>query len=346
MKQPLVAVVILNYNGKKLLQQFMPSVLANSPGALICLADNASTDDSVTFVKQEYPQVQVIAIKENYGFAKGYNEALKQVQADYYVLLNSDVEVTPHWLEPVIAEMEADKKVAAVQPKILAYTKKDSFEYAGACGGFMDKYGYPFCRGRMFNEIEKDAGQYNDAADVFWATGACLFVRADVFHAMQGFDESYFAHMEEIDLCWRMKNTGHKIKVVPASVVYHLGGGTLNKISPQKTFLNFRNNLITLTKNYPNGNWFFVLWARLVLDGVAGLKFLLEGKPAHTWAVVRAHWAYYFTIGKTLRKRKENKRLPGYAASFSNFYMGNIVLEFYLRGKKKFSALAKEKFNA
>jgi len=292
MQKPVVAVVILNYNGKKLLQQFIPSVIELSAGADIYLADNASTDNSLAYIEKEYPQVKRIALKQNYGFAQGYNEAFKQVQADYFVLVNSDVEVTANWIEPVIELMQKDLSVAACQPKVLSYNEKDTFEYAGSCGGFIDKYGYPFCRGRIFNELEKDNGQYNNTVEIFWATGACMFVRASVYNELGGFDGSYFAHMEEIDLCWRMKNTGHKIMAVPSSVVYHLGGGTLNKISPRKTFLNFRNNLITLTKNYPTGNWFFVLLARLFLDGIAGFKFLLEGKPLQLWAVIKAHFAY------------------------------------------------------
>ena len=346
MSKPLVAVVILNFNGKKLLQQFIPSIIQHSEDAQIYLADNASTDDSVLFIKKEFPQVNCIELENNYGFAQGYNEALKKVKADYFILINSDVEVTQNWIEPVIKLLEGDKTIAACQPKILSYSQRDSFEYAGACGGFIDKYGYPFCRGRIFNELEKDTGQYNDLREVFWATGACLFVRAAVFNELGGFDGKYFAHMEEIDLCWRMKNTGHKIMAVPSSVVYHLGGGTLHKLSPRKTFLNFRNNLITLTKNYPTGNWFFILLARLFLDGVAGIKFMLEGRPLHTWAVTRAHFAYYFSLGKTLAQRKEIKSRPDYKPSLKQIYNGNTVVEFYLKKIKVFSGLTKEKFSA
>ncbi len=345
MSKPVVAVVILNFNGKKLLQQFLPSVIKHTEGAQIYLADNASTDDSLAFVEKEFPNVKCIALTQNYGFAQGYNEALKNVPADYFVLINSDAEVTPNWIEPVIALMQSDASIGACQPKILSFKDKDTFEYAGAAGGFIDKYGYPFCRGRIFNELEKDSGQYNDTCEIFWATGACMFVRASVFKDMEGFDGSYFAHMEEIDLCWRMKNTGHKIMAVPASLVFHLGGGTLNKLSSRKTFLNFRNNLITLTKNYPNGNWFFVIIARLVLDGIAGIKFLLEGKPAHTWAVIKAHFAYYFSIGKTWAKRKKNKSHKNYKPNYSGIYNGNMVLEFYLKKIKTFSGLNKDTFS-
>lgn len=345
MPQPAVAVVILNYNGEKLLPTYLPSVIKHSAGAEIFLADNASTDNSVKLVRELFPQVKCIELKENYGFAAGYNEALKPVSADYFVLLNSDVEVTASWIKPVIEKMEADKGISACQPKILSYTEKNKFEYAGACGGYIDKYGYPFCRGRIFNVLEEDKGQYNNEAELFWATGACMFVRADVYRELGGFDDSFFAHMEEIDLCWRMKNTGRKIMAIPSSVVYHLGGGTLNKLSPRKTFLNFRNNLITLTKNYPSGAWFFIILLRLHLDGIAGIKFLLEGKPAHTWAVIRAHFAYYFSLGSTLHKRKENKRRNNYKPSSSGMYRGSLVMAHYLRGVKEFTSLVKEKFN-
>jgi len=339
MSDPQIAVVILNFNGESLLPQFLPSVLLHSASADIYLVDNASTDGSLPLIKKDFPEVKCIALQQNFGFAQGYNEALKQIKADYFVLLNSDVEVTANWLRPVIEMMVKDLSVSACQPKILSFTQKDAFEYAGASGGFIDKYGYPFCRGRIFNELEKDEGQYNDIREIFWATGACLFVRASVFTELGGFDGSYFAHMEEIDLCWRMKNTGHKIMVVPASTVYHLGGGTLNKISPRKTFLNFRNNLITLTKNYPNSFWLVVLLARLSLDGIAGIKFLLEGKPLHTWALVRAHFAYYFKMPGVLKQRKALKSHKNYSASFSMIYDGCIVKEFYLNKIKKFGGL-------
>lgn len=346
MGQPSVAVVILNYNSKPLLQQFLPSVLAHSQGAKIYVADNASTDDSVSFLEEQYPQLQLIKLPRNAGFAGGYNEALKQVSADYFVLLNSDVEVAAGWIEPVIALMEKNRSIAACQPKLLAYKEKDSFEYAGACGGFIDKYAYPFCRGRIFNELEKDRGQYNDTREVFWATGACMFVRANVYNELGGFDADYFAHMEEIDLCWRMKNTGNKIFVVPSSVVYHLGGGTLNALSPQKTFLNFRNNLITFTKNYPGARWLWILVLRLVLDGIAGIKFLFEGRALHTWAVIRAHWSYYFSLGTTLRKRREMRAKNNYKPSLNSIYAGGIVNDFYFGKIKSFSDLPKEKFTA
>lgn len=345
MDNPVVAVVILNYNGKKLLQQFIPSVIKHSKNTPVYVVDNASTDDSVSFLQNEFPQVKIICHKENLGFAGGYNDGLKQIAADYFILINSDVEVTENWISPVISLMESDKTIAACQLKILSYTNKDEFEYAGACGGFIDKFGYPFCRGRIFNELEKDTGQYNNTQEIFWATGACMFVRGSIFGELQGFDNSFFAHMEEVDLCWRMKNIGYKIMVVPSSTVYHLGGGTLNKVSPRKTFLNFRNSLITLTKNYPNFNWFFVLLARLFLDGMAGLKFFLEGKPLHTLAVARAHFAFYVLVPTTLRKRTKIKSHKNYCGSFNHIYNGNIVTDYFIRKIKTFSQLDKNRFS-
>ncbi|HTA62586.1 MAG TPA: glycosyltransferase family 2 protein [Bacteroidia bacterium] len=341
-----VAVVILNYNGKKLLQKFLPPVIQHSLQAVIYVADNASTDDSISFLKTEFPAVKLIELKENYGFAKGYNEALKHVDADYFVLLNSDVEVTPNWIEPIITLMVDDKTIAAAQPKVLAYNTKDEFEYAGACGGFIDKYGYPFCRGRIFNTLEKDNHQYNEPIEVFWATGACMFIRADVFNNLKGFDDFYFAHMEEIDLCWRIKNTQHKIMAVPTSVVYHLGGGTLNKLSPRKTFLNFRNSLISLTKNNTSGSLILKIITRLVLDGVAGTKFLLEVKPAHTWAIIRAHFSFYASLKNTLRLRKEIKSTVNYKPSKNQIYQSSIVFDYFLKKKARFSDLKKELFTA
>ncbi len=346
MSNPTVAVVILNFNGKKLLQKFLPSVIENSKSAIIYVADNASTDDSLLYLKSEFPQVKLIELTQNHGFAKGYNVALKQVNADYFVLLNSDVEVTANWLEPIINLMESDKNIAAAQPKILAYNNKDEFEYAGACGGFIDKYGYPFCRGRIFDTLEKDVNQYDNPIEIFWATGACMFVKANVFNQLKGFDDFYFAHMEEIDLCWRIRNTGHKIMAVPAAVVYHVGGGTLNKLSPQKTFLNFRNSLISLTKNNTSGSLFFKILVRLKLDGVAGIKFFVEGNPKHTWAIIRAHFSFYDNLKRTLQLRKEIKSAANYTPSNKQIYQGSIVFNYYLKKKKHFSDLKKELFTA
>jgi GT2 family glycosyltransferase len=345
MSSPAVAVVILNFNGRSFLEKFLPQVIQNSPGHQIYLADNASTDDSVKFTTEHFPDVNIISNTGNYGYARGYNEALKSVKADYYILLNSDVEVTANWIEPVISLMEKDKTIAAAQPKLLDYNQQHLFEYAGAAGGFIDKYGYPFCRGRVFSNIETDKQQFNDAREVFWATGACLFVRSNAYWSVGGLDNDYFAHMEEIDLCWRLKNTGHKVYVQPESVVYHVGGGTLNKISSRKTFLNFRNNLMTLAKNHPPKFLAFKILWRLKLDGIAGVRFLLTGNASHCWAVIQAHFAFYRRLPSTFRKRKEIRRNENFQYNRSQMYTGNIVLEFFLRGKKTFSDLQKGFFS-
>lgn len=334
-----VAVVILNWNGKHYLEKFLPSVIANSPKGSVFVVDNNSSDDSLTYLAKHFPEVSIINNKDNGGFAKGYNDGLQYIKSEYYILLNSDVEVTQNWIDPIIGLMDGDKSIAACQPKILAFHNKHQFEYAGACGGFIDKYGYPFCRGRIFDLLEEDKGQYNTTREIFWATGACMFVRADTYHELNGFDEDYFAHMEEIDLCWRMKNTGHKIYVVPASTVFHVGGGTLNKVSPRKTYLNFRNNLITYTKNYSGSFLFINILYRLTLDGVAGAKFLLSGDGKHCWAVLKAHFAYYGSIGTTLRKRKTLKKMPTYKTSDTGILKGNIVAMYFLGKKKKYSEI-------
>jgi GT2 family glycosyltransferase len=339
-----IAVVILNWNGRKFLEQFLPSVIQFNPSfSEIIVADNASTDDSVPFVRENFPMVRVISNAGNGGYAKGYNDALRQLEHEYFVLLNSDVEVSAGWLEPLVLLMDRDVKIAACQPKILSYQHKNQFEYAGAAGGFIDKYGYPFCRGRIFNTFEKDAGQYNDEKEIFWATGACLVVRASVFREAGELDEDFFAHMEEIDLCWRMKNMGHQVWYCPGSTVYHVGGGTLNKIDPQKTYLNFRNNLVLLCKNHAPGFFFIKILLRMKLDGVAAFKFLLGGSFAHFWAVLRAHGRFYATLGRTLRKRKAmKKRIKNY--SDTAIYRKSIVFEYYLRKKHKFTELDPQKF--
>lgn len=339
-----VAVVILNYNGKNFLENFLPSVTKFSKEHKVILADNNSSDDSVAYVKANYANVEIIKNQSNSGFAQGYNDALKHVEADYYVLLNSDVEVTENWITNVIHLMDGNPLIAACQPKILDYNNKTLFEYAGASGGFIDKYGYPFCRGRVFNNLEEDTNQYNDAIEIFWATGACMFVRADAFWEVGGFDGDYFAHMEEIDLCWRLKNVGYKIYVEPKSTVFHVGGGTL-KVSPHKTFLNFRNNLTTLTKNHPPGFLFFKIKYRLFLDGIAAIKFLTDGEPGHLIAVLKAHFAYYAWLPRILRKRKLAKKHPKFKFTISKVYSGNIVLDFFVRKKKVFSDLNQSSFS-
>lgn len=334
-----VAVVILNWNGKSFLEKFLPNVLKYSDDAQIIVADNQSTDDSVEFLKNKYPQVSIIINPSNDGFAQGYNLALKQVNAEYYVLLNSDVEVTENWLHPIIKLMDSNPKIAACQPKILDYNHKTKFEYAGAAGGFMDKYGYPFCRGRIFNELEEDKGQYNDAVEVFWSTGACMFVRAEAFWKVGGFDGDYFAHMEEIDVCWRMKNIGYQIYVEPKSVIYHVGGGTLNKLSPKKTFLNFRNNLITLTKNASPRFLFFKIIYRMILDGVAAFKFLFEGNGSHFFAVIKAHFSFYKHLPSTLKKRDDMRLMEEFKDSTTGVYEKNIVFMHFVKKIKSYKEL-------
>ena len=339
---PKVSVVILNWNGKKLLKKFLPDVIRFSPLAEIYVIDNASTDNSVSFVKDKFPTVKIILNEKNFGFAKGYNEGLKKINSDYFVLLNSDVQVTQNWIEPIITLMESDAKISASQPKLLNYNVRDEFEYAGGAGGFIDKYGYPFCRGRIFNSFEKDSGQYNDTREIFWASGACLFVRAKTFFEAGQLDEDFFAHQEEIDLCWRMKNMGYKIFYCSDSSVYHVGGGTL-KISPQKTFLNFRNNLILLFKNHAPEYFRLKLFLRFILDGIAGIKFLLSGQFFHFTAVLKAHGNFYSTFGRTMKKRRAmQKRISNYAAS--SVYKNSIVWEYFIKGKKKFSELDKNLF--
>ena len=300
------AVVVLNWNGKDWLAKFLPTLVKYSTDAIVFVADNASTDDSISFVRDNFPAVKVIINTENGGYAKGYNDALKQIDAEYFVLINSDIEVTENWLSPIINLMDADLNIAACQPKLLDYNNRNMFEYAGASGGFIDNLGYPFCRGRLFNSLEEDKGQYNDAIEVFWATGACLCVRATCFNEMNGLDEDFFAHQEEIDLCWRLNNQGYKIMVQPKSVVYHVGGGTLNSGSPFKTHLNFRNNLKMLFKNLPLPYLFVVIPIRLLLDGLAAITFLKQKNGlSHFFAIVRAHFAFYFSIPKLISKRQK-----------------------------------------
>lgn len=298
-----LAIVILNWNGKKWLEQFLPSVIAHSANAEVFVIDNASEDDSVSFLASDFPEVKVIQNAKNHGFAGGYNEGLKQINADIYCLLNSDVEVTPGWLEPVLDVFEHHPEVAAVQPKILDYNRRTHFEFAGAGGGMMDNLGYPWCRGRIFDRLEQDLGQYDDVAEIFWASGCSLFIQSADFWKENGFDERFFAHQEEIDLCWRLKNSGRKIFYTGQSAVYHAGGGTLNKQNPQKTYLNFRNNLTMLLKNLPFPKLLWLIFFRLCLDGVAGIYFGITQGFGHLWAVVRSHFGFYGMIPGTLKRR-------------------------------------------
>lgn len=320
-----VAVVILNYNGQKFLEKFLPSVIENNDGYEVIIADNASTDNSIDYLRSNYPNLKTIQLSSNEGFAGGYNNALREIEAEYYVLLNSDVEVSPSWTKPIIDLMDNDSSIAACQPKIRSYHQKNHFEYAGAAGGYIDWLGYPFCRGRVFESYEQDLGQYDDSKEVFWATGACMFVRAEVFHQLGGFDTHFFAHMEEIDLCWRIKNAGHKIMYSSASTVYHVGGGTLHKSNPRKTFLNYRNGLAMLYKNLPSDKLFTTILLRLILDGISGIKLLVDGSFADFLAVIKAHFAFYAMIPKLERKS------PKYV---SGIYPKSIVWEYFVKKQK------------
>lgn len=325
-----VAVVILNYNGSSYLQQFLPSVIQHSQEAEVIVADNASTDNSLQVLSTEFPDVRCIALPRNYGFAGGYNACLKQIEADYYLLLNSDVEVTENWLQPLINFLDSNSEFGAIQPKIKSFHQKEKFEYAGACGGFIDFLGYPYCRGRIFDHLESDVGQYDDVREIFWASGACMLVRSDLFHSVDGFDEDFFAHMEEIDLCWRLHSAEYKVACVPESIVYHVGGGTLSKLSPFKTYLNFRNGLFLLIKNLPFGKLSLKLPTRIFLDWVAALKFLLEGNPGHSLAVFRAHFSALIALRSMFGKRKKISSPPKSKL---------MIFEYYIKGKKTFSAI-------
>ncbi|MEM0577421.1 glycosyltransferase family 2 protein [Flavobacterium polysaccharolyticum] len=325
-----LAVVILNWNGKNLLEQFLPTIIQYSPEATIYVADNASTDDSVVYIKANFPSVKIIINKANYGFAGGYNEALQQVDADVYALVNSDIEVTENWLQPIITTFENELNTVIIQPKIVDFKNKEYFEYAGAAGGFIDKYGYPFCRGRIFDTIEKDNSQYDDSIEIFWASGACFFIKATVYHDLKGFDADFFAHQEEIDLCWRAINLGHVIKYVPNSVVYHVGGATLQQGNPKKTELNFRNSLFMLTKNLPKSVLFRRLFIRMILDGVAGIQFLTKGKPKHFLAILKAHLAFYQNFNKHFKKRSDFQKESYYKVKsivFTYFVKSGTIFE-------------------
>ncbi len=335
-----VAVVILNWNGVNLLHQFLPSVVSHSGDADVYVADNASTDDSIGYIKSNFPMVKIIRNGRNGGYAGGYNDALKQIKSDYFVLLNSDVEVTANWIQPIQELMDADTKIAACQPKVLSYNNKSKFEYAGASGGFIDRYGYPFCRGRIFDSCEVDEKQYDDTECCFWATGACLFVRAESFEKAGKLDEDFFAHMEEIDLCWRMQQFGYKIMVCPASVVYHVGGGTLSQQNAKKTYLNFRNGLGLLLKNLPLRMLWYKLPLRIVLDQIAACKFLVDGKIDDFKAIGKAHRNFLWNFNKWRSKRYHHQRknlLPG-------VYDGSIVWKYFVSKQKKFSVLDEHKF--
>ena len=337
---PKIAVVILNWNGRKFLQEFLPSVENTTYANMeLVIADNGSTDDSLDFISQQYPKIRVIRMSKNLGFAKGYNEALKQVEADYYVLLNSDVEVAPGWLEPMARLLESDPSIAACQPKILSFHTRDLFEYAGGAGGWLDKYGYPFAKGRIFDICEKDHGQYDQQEPIFWASGAALFIRASVFKTVKGFDEYFFAHQEEIDLCWRIQLAGHKIYSCPQSVVYHVGGGTLPRGNTLKTYLNFRNNLIMLSKNLPVSKKLWVMPVRNLLDAISAWKGLFSGDGGYFIAIVRAHAAFvkwwFFYKRKSVFPANRKGQLQGYLQK-------NMVWLHFIKKKRFFSEIVQK----
>ncbi len=336
---PSVAIVILNWNGRHYLQQFLPSVLLSAyPSLQVIVADNASTDDSVSFLKANFPNIELIQLPENHGFAKGYNIALKNVTADYYILLNSDVEVTPGWIMPIIELLEKDAANAACQPKVLGYKNKAFFEYAGAAGGWLDSYGYPFARGRVFDICEEDRGQYNTTEEVFWASGAALFIKSAAFHQLRGFDEYFFAHQEEIDLCWRLQLAGKKVFCCPQSVVFHVGGGTLPRGNSKKTYLNFRNNQIMLFKNLPWSEKWWKIPFRIFLDNVSALKGLISGDGGYFIAIIEAHIAFLYWL---FFKRNSATLKPRPTHALRCTYKGNIAWQHFIKHKRYFSQLIK-----
>jgi len=338
---PKVSIVILNYNGRKYLESFLPSVLASSyANKEVIVADNGSTDDSILFLKENFPHVRIILLPLNMGFSKGYNAALKEVQSDYYVLLNSDVETSPGWIEPVIELMEKDKTIGACQPKILSHSDKHLFEYAGAAGGWMDCLGYPFARGRIFDVCEADRGQYDTTQSIFWASGAAMFVRAGLYHELNGLEEYFFAHMEEIDFCWRIQLEGYGIYVCPHSVVYHVGGGTLPKGNERKVFLNFRNNLIMLAKNLPFQQAIWKIPFRFLLDAISAWKSLFAGEAIYFLAISEAHLAF---VKWVLFKQNESVFPKRRKANLAGWYLHSVVWKHFVRGKKTFTEIVGNK---
>lgn len=338
-----VCIAILNYNGEQYLESYLPSVLHSASSLInIAVIDNNSTDESVPYLEEWHPEVRVIQLTKNYGFAEGYNRGLKEIKAKYYVLLNSDVQVKEGWLDPILQLMDNSPEIAACQPKILSLEEKSYFEYAGASGGYMDVLGYPYCRGRIFDTVEKDTGQYDDMKEVDWVSGAAMVVRSDIYHQLGGLDNDYFAHMEEIDLCWRIQRAGYSMKVVPESVVYHLGGGTLDYGNARKTYLNFRNNLATIVKNNSFGRLLWLFPLRLLLDGVAGLKFLASGNLASMMAIVKAHFSIYGSMGHIVRKKAYYDRIirkyhTGKRTKSKKVF--SVLLKYYLASKKNYNQL-------
>ncbi len=332
------AVIILNFNGLHFLKQFLPSVAKFSIGHRVIVADNSSTDASLAFLQENYPQVEIIAFQENYGFAKGYDEALKQIDNKYSILLNSDVEVTENWINPIIEFMETDDKIAACQPKIRAYHQKDTFEHAGAAGGFIDILGYPFCRGRIFDTLERDDGQYDDIRKIFWATGACFFVKTKIYQRLGGLDPIFHAHMEEIDFCWRVNAAGYHVYFYPKSIIYHVGGGTMPASNPRKTYLNFRNSTGVLYKNVSSKTLWWKIPAKILIDLLAAVKFVASGKIKDAQAVILGNFHFLANISKWHKRREVSKALvPGKINKI--IYPGILVFERYLKQRKRFSQL-------
>jgi GT2 family glycosyltransferase len=327
------AVVILNWNGKELLEKFLPALIKHTPADLaeIYVVDNASTDGSTDYIRNHFPNIKLIIHPDNYGYARGYNLALQDIDAEVYCLLNSDIEVTANWLTPVLEHYRKNPETAIIQPKIKSYHKREYFEYAGAAGGFIDKYAYPYCRGRIFDSIEKDLGQYDNSIPVFWASGACFFIRRETYKELGGMDETYIAHQEEIDLCWRAYNAGHQTWYIPESTVYHIGGATLDSSQPYKTFLNFRNSLFNILKNAPSP--YLKIFIRLLADGLAGINFLSAGKISHTWAIIKAHFSFYAHFTAIKNKRGNIRKKAGY------YTIPNIVYTYYVKGIKYYSDL-------
>lgn len=335
-----IAIVILNWNGESLLKQFLPKVIEHSalPNARVIVADNASTDNSITLLESSFPEIEIIKLKKNYGFAGGYNKALKHVEADYFMLLNSDVLPAKNWISELNNAIKRHPEAAVMMPKIRSYKEPNKFEYAGAAGGFIDKYGYTFCRGRLFDTVEIDNSQYETEDDIFWASGAAFLIKSDFYKLENGFDESFFAHMEEIDLCWRLKNRGLSIKYIPTSKVYHVGGASLDQSHPFKTYLNFRNNLYLLIKNLPEKNFSTIILWRLILDGIAVFKFILSFEFKFAFAVFKAHMSFYQNLPDLVQKR--NKLLKTRTKQTHNeVYLKSIVFDFFVRKKARFSEL-------
>lgn len=325
-----IAVVILNWNGVELLKRFLPGVVKFSKEAHIYIADNASTDTSKRWTQENYPEITWLGLDKNHGFAEGYNQALKNVEEPLLALVNSDVEVTENWLQPILHTFETIPNASIIQPKILDLNAPEYFEYAGAGGGFIDALGYPFCRGRIFDSLEKDKGQYNDTIKIFWASGACFFIKNNVFRELGGFDATFFAHQEEVDLCWRAFHRDYSVYYCGQSTIYHLGGATLSNISPKKTYLNFRNSLFMLMKNLPGSILIPVLFCRMLLDGIAGIRFLLKGQFPHFMSIIKSHLSFYFNICQLVKKRKK--------ISFKRYYYTpSIVFDFYVKGQKLFN---------